>query len=410
MPLPECSSAYSAMIAASSGLSQPRSRRRPTAGPPLAYPSAHGKHRRRQPPRAAAGTNGADGKERRRAASAAALGDASSRTSPQRSEQIKAALRARIAASGRTADEVFAIVERRVTAEVADIAAARERGETIWPVIDYADIAAGTVPAGRSRGCAGAAAWSCAATSAGTRPWVGTAALSTTSRATPSSRPTGALATTSSAASAPGPRSTRSTGPRPATGRQSDRMAQVQAFLNNQGNHQSAGIRWFDPDRDSLYPDRIRRRPPGADSACPWPPSGPRLPRPVDDPGLPAGLPPPVRRHRRAVRPLGCRLPHDRAAVSRHDDVLGVPHLPGLDRPVGHGSRPGRPAYRPDSRRHGLPHAAAAACRRPRRRDVRCHGQPGLPRQPRPGTRSCCRPSPASPTFRPATRSGGTAT
>ena len=26
-------------------------------------------------------------------------------------------------------------------------------------------------------------------------------------------------------------------------------------------------MQWFDPDRDSLYPDRIRRRPPGADSA-----------------------------------------------------------------------------------------------------------------------------------------------
>jgi len=25
-------------------------------------------------------------------------------------------------------------------------------------------------------------------------------------------------------------------------------------------------VQWFDPDRDSLYPDRIRRRPPGADS------------------------------------------------------------------------------------------------------------------------------------------------
>jgi Protein of unknown function (DUF1479) len=48
--------------------------------------------------------------------------------------------------------------------------------------------------------------------------------------------------------------------------RQSDRMARVQAFLNGQWKHQSAGARWFDPDRDSLYPDRIRRRPPGTDS------------------------------------------------------------------------------------------------------------------------------------------------
>ena len=32
--------------------------------------------------------------------------------------QVKAAMRARIAASGRTVEEVFAIVERQVTAEV----------------------------------------------------------------------------------------------------------------------------------------------------------------------------------------------------------------------------------------------------------------------------------------------------
>jgi hypothetical protein len=48
--------------------------------------------------------------------------------------------------------------------------------------------------------------------------------------------------------------------------RQSDRMARVQAFLNRLWTSESDGVQWFDPDRDSLYPDRIRRRPPGADS------------------------------------------------------------------------------------------------------------------------------------------------
>ena len=48
--------------------------------------------------------------------------------------------------------------------------------------------------------------------------------------------------------------------------RQSDRMARVQAFLNAQWTSESEGVQWFDPDRDSLYPDRIRRRPPGANS------------------------------------------------------------------------------------------------------------------------------------------------
>ena len=73
--------------------------------------------------------------------------------------EVKAALRARIAASGRTVEEVFAVVEERVAAQVAEIAAAAERGEPVWPVIDYADIAAGTVTAGAARpSCTGAAA------------------------------------------------------------------------------------------------------------------------------------------------------------------------------------------------------------------------------------------------------------
>ena len=73
--------------------------------------------------------------------------------------EIKAAIRARIEASGRTVEEVFAAVEARVAEKVAEIEAAKRRGETVWPVIDYADIAAGTVPAEEveklhRRGCA----------------------------------------------------------------------------------------------------------------------------------------------------------------------------------------------------------------------------------------------------------------
>ena len=72
--------------------------------------------------------------------------------------QVKAAIRARIAASGRTVEDVFSVVEQRVSAEVDEILAARHRGEAIWPVIDYADIESGDVPAGtlaklRRRGC-----------------------------------------------------------------------------------------------------------------------------------------------------------------------------------------------------------------------------------------------------------------
>src|SRR5689334_24260087 len=67
---------------------------------------------------------------------------------PDAIRQTKAALRARIAASGRTVEEVFAVVQDQIAHEVGEITAARERGEMIWPVIDFADIEAGTVPAG----------------------------------------------------------------------------------------------------------------------------------------------------------------------------------------------------------------------------------------------------------------------
>jgi hypothetical protein len=77
---------------------------------------------------------------------------------PAAIREIKAALRTRIAASGRTVEEVFAVVERRIQGEVDEITAARQGGKTIWPVIDYADIEAGTVPSEalpllRRRGC-----------------------------------------------------------------------------------------------------------------------------------------------------------------------------------------------------------------------------------------------------------------
>src|ERR1700729_49456 len=72
--------------------------------------------------------------------------------------QARAALRARIRASGRSVEEVFAVVEQRVRLCVEQIAAEKARGETVWPVIEYADIAAGTVTPDRlaklrRRGC-----------------------------------------------------------------------------------------------------------------------------------------------------------------------------------------------------------------------------------------------------------------
>ena len=72
--------------------------------------------------------------------------------------QTKAALRARIEGSGRTVEEVFSVLEERVGQRVQEIVAAKKNGEPVWPVIDYADIAAGKVSDDqlqllRRRGC-----------------------------------------------------------------------------------------------------------------------------------------------------------------------------------------------------------------------------------------------------------------
>jgi hypothetical protein len=187
---------------------------------------------------------------------------------PTAIRQLKAALRARIAASGRTVEDVFAVVERQVTAEVDEIIAARGRGDTIWPVIEYADIEAGTVAAEteallRRRGCLvvrghfdgnQADAWDC-----GIVDYVESNHFFEHYRG-------------------PGDdffASVRSKpeiypvywSPAQMQARQHDRMARVQAFLNRQWKYESDGVQWFDPTRNLLYPDRIRRRPPGTDSA-----------------------------------------------------------------------------------------------------------------------------------------------
>ena len=187
---------------------------------------------------------------------------------PAAIRQVKAALRARIAASGRTVEEVFAVVEQQIKAEVGEISAVRERGDTVWPVIDYADIEAGTVPDEtlgllRRRGCLvvrghfsrdQALAWD-----RNIVDYVESNQFFERYRG-------------------PGDDFFASVNSKPEIypiywsptqmqARQHDRMARVQAFLNNRWKHESGGVQWFDPTRYLLYPDRIRRRPPGTVSA-----------------------------------------------------------------------------------------------------------------------------------------------
>ena len=181
--------------------------------------------------------------------------------------EVKAAIRARIAASGRTVEEVFAVVERGIEAEVRDIEAARERGETVWPVIDYADIAAGTVAGAdlallRRRGCLvvrghfdreQALGWDREIVS-----YVERNAFFEHYRG-PADDFFGSVD------SKPEIYPIYWSQPQ-MQARQSDRMAAVQTFLNGLWKHESDGVQWFDPRRDAMYPDRVRRRPPGATS------------------------------------------------------------------------------------------------------------------------------------------------
>src|SRR3954454_15255736 len=181
--------------------------------------------------------------------------------------EVKAALRARIESSGRTVEEVFSAAEARVAERVTEIETDRAAGRDVWPVIDYAEIESASVSPEQlarlaRRGCLvvrghfpreQAQDWD-----AGIVDYVEGNRFSESYRG-------------------PGDDFFGSVGSRPEIypiywsaaqmeARQSDRMARVRAFLNSLWKHESDGVQWFDPRRDTLYPDRIRRRPPGADS------------------------------------------------------------------------------------------------------------------------------------------------
>jgi hypothetical protein len=178
--------------------------------------------------------------------------------------QTKARLRARLG------DVVapFREAEEAMRAEVAEIVALRERGAEVWPVVQFADVAAGTVPADvveavRKRGCAivkgtfpreRAEAWDRELVSyldrndfAGTYKYLDDGVFGGLAAARPSifpiywSRPQ-------------------------MEAREDDNMVAVRGFLNGFWKHESQGKVWFDPTRDTAYPDRVRRREPGTNS------------------------------------------------------------------------------------------------------------------------------------------------
>jgi hypothetical protein len=176
--------------------------------------------------------------------------------------ETKAALRARI---GDVAG-AFAEVAETMRAEVAAVVADRDAGREVFPVVRFADIAAGTVPERtrdtiRRRGCA---------VVRGTFPraradvWDGQLAeyLAVNRFA---ERYQGPADDVFAGLSSNQPQIYPIYWSKPQIqARQDDNMVAVRSFLNSFWRHESEGRVWFDPDRDTAYPDRIRRRPPGS--------------------------------------------------------------------------------------------------------------------------------------------------
>lgn len=178
--------------------------------------------------------------------------------------QLKRELRAQIG----DVQAVFNKLSDKIATRVAEINALKNKGETVWPEIPFADVKNGTITdaqreAVKRRGCAvikghfpreQALAWD--------RSMLDYLDLNKFDDVYkgPGDNFFGTL-----------------TASRPEIypiywsqaqmqARQSEEMAQVQSFLNRLWTFESNGKQWFNPDVSVIYPDRIRRRPPGTTS------------------------------------------------------------------------------------------------------------------------------------------------
>ena len=183
---------------------------------------------------------------------------------PAAIRQAKAQLREQIGDYA----SIFAEVELQMRQQVDSIVAAREAGDEVWPVVRHSDIVAGTVSAEniekiRERGCV---------VVKGTFPrhqaedwdaqlvkyldnnnfddvyqYVDDGVFGGLSAAKPSIFPIYWSKPQMEA-------------------REDPRMVATRQFLNGFWKSESEGQSWFDPNRDTAYPDRVRRRAPGTSS------------------------------------------------------------------------------------------------------------------------------------------------
>ena len=182
--------------------------------------------------------------------------------------QLKSAIRTRIEWFGRSVPEVVDELERALKVEVAEIVDTVRSGGSAWPVIDFAEIGTGTVSVEltnlvKRRGCVvvrgtfsrqEAEGWDrdmldYVDSNGFFQSYSGPADdfFGSLGRSRPEIYPI-----------------YWSRGQMEA--RQHPHMHAVQMFLSSLWTFESDGRQWFDPSRNSLYPDRLRRRPPGTNS------------------------------------------------------------------------------------------------------------------------------------------------
>ena len=178
--------------------------------------------------------------------------------------EMKAELRKQIG----DVQQVFDKLSAKIEARVAEIDALKAQGLPVWPEVPYSDIAAGTVSEAtrneiKRRGCAvikghfpreQALAWDRAMLNYldanhfdDVYKGPGDSFFGSLEASRPEIYPIYWSQAQMQA-------------------RQSDNMAAVQSFLNRLWKSESNGKQWFDPDVSVIYPDRIRRRPPGTTS------------------------------------------------------------------------------------------------------------------------------------------------
>lgn len=178
--------------------------------------------------------------------------------------QMKHALRAQLG----DVQQIFNQLSDDIATRVAEINALKAQGDAVWPVLSYADIKAGHVTADqreqiKRRGCAvikghfpreQALGWDQSMLDYLDRnrfdevyKGPGDNFFGTLSASRPEIYPIYWSQAQMQA-------------------RQSEEMANAQSFLNRLWTFESDGKQWFNPDVSVIYPDRIRRRPPGTTS------------------------------------------------------------------------------------------------------------------------------------------------